>query len=265
MFLKESTFRKFAEIFYQLTGIELKENKKYLIENRLSKFIGENKPYKTYEEFYKALLNDTSGRKKELFIQSLITNYTFFFREPIHFSFVRWYLRNYLEAQPYIRIWSNGCSTGEEPYSIAISALLEYPNLSRYDFKILATDVVVKYLEYAKEGKYPKSKLQSIDQKLLSTYFEEYKEFFMIKKNVKELIAFRLLNIISNYPFSREFDIVFLRNVLIYFSPKEKEKIIQMIYPHLKKNGYLIIGLSESLVGITHFLKPLKYSIYKKA
>lgn len=264
--LNQNTFKNISNLFYQLTGIELKDHKKYLVENRLSKYIGEGKEFSSFEDFYQKLLKDKTGDLKKLFIQSLITNYTFFFREPIHFSFVRWYLRNRLEKELYIRIWSNGCSTGEEAYSIAISSLMEFPNIENYDFKILASDVVKEYLIKAQEGIYSKSKLSNLNYQFLLKFFDYLPNIdsYRIKEKVKKLIAFRILNLISTYPFTKEFDIVFLRNVLIYFNKKEKEEIINKIYQYIKKNGYLIIGLSESLVGIDHPLKMLKHSIYKK-
>ncbi|MFN3603124.1 MAG: CheR family methyltransferase [Leptonema sp. (in: bacteria)] len=264
--LKNSTFYKLQDLFYRLTGIKLKENKKYLVENRLSKFVGENKNFKTFEDFYDALVTDPSGNLKNLLIQALITNYTFFFREPIHFSFLRWYLRNNKEKQPYLRIWSCGCSTGEEAYSIAITALMELPNLQQYDFKILASDVVKEYILQAKQGIFSKHKLENFNKELILKYFDylPHLESYQIKQRVKEFIAFRILNLISPFPFTKEFDIIFLRNVLIYFTLEEKKEIIKKIYPYIKRNGYLILGLTESLTGIPHSFEVLKYSIYKK-
>ncbi|MCS7204723.1 MAG: protein-glutamate O-methyltransferase CheR [Leptospiraceae bacterium] len=265
--LKDSTFRKLKKVFYELTGIELKE-KKYLVENRLAKYIGEDRAYKTYEEFYEAVLKDKTGEVKNLLVQSLVTNYTFFFRDPIHFAFVRWYIRNFYNQQEYLHIWSNGCSTGEEAYSIVISALLEKPDLSNEKFKVLATDVSKENIQKAIKGTYESWKMSYVKSKknILHGFFQYHssEDFYIVKPQVRSFVYFRILNVLSPYPFTKEFDIVFLRNVLIYFDQSEREEIINKIYHFTKRNGYLVLGLSENLIGITSPFKPLKYSIYKK-
>lgn len=265
--LSEELFNKFAELFYRFSGIKLKDYKKYLVEYRLSKFVGTSRPYKTYEEFYDALVKDLSGELRKEFIQVLTTNYTYFFREGVHFDFLKNYLsKNYMSME-YIRLWSAGCSTGEEAYSMAITALESIPNLNLYDFKILATDIANSVLNFAIEGIYHFSKIKgSLDDKILRKYFifDKNKKTFKVKDEVKKLIAFRYLNIMDKYPFNRKFDIVFLRNVLIYFDNNEKEYILRKIYDYIKDGGYLILGLSESVVGIKSPFKSLKNSIYIK-
>ncbi len=265
--LTDELFNKFAELFYRFSGIKLKDYKKYLVEYRLSKFVGHSRPYKTYEEFYDALIKDLSGELRKEFVQVLTTNYTYFFREGIHFEFLKDYLKeNYLKME-YIRLWSAGCSTGEEAYSMAIRALETIPVLESYDFKILATDISHAVLKFAMEGIYHYSKIKgSLDDKILRKYFifDKVKKTFKVKEEVKKFIAFRYLNIMDKYPFTKKFDIVFLRNVLIYFDNNEKEYILRKIYDYIKEGGYLILGLSESIVGIKCPFKSIKNSIYVK-
>lgn len=265
-YLKETTFRKLASLFYKYTGIKA-YNKKYLFENRLSRLVGENKEFRNFEKLYEAILQDSSGNLRNLFIQLLVTNYTYFFRESIHFSFVRWYVRNHYEKQEYIHIWSNGCSTGEEAYSIAISALIENPNLDKKKFKVLATDIAKQNILKAIEGRYSAIKfMDGTPQKgILKKFFIPLQENeFRIHPDVRQYVYFRILNTLDPLPFTKKFDIVFLRNVLIYFGEKEKKEIIANIYPHIKKNGYLVVSLSENLVGVPDYFQKLKYSIYKK-
>ncbi|MCX7820118.1 MAG: protein-glutamate O-methyltransferase CheR [Brevinematales bacterium] len=267
IYLSDELFNKFAELFYRFSGIKLKDYKKYLVEYRLSKFVGISKPYKTYEEFYDALIKDLSGELRKGFVQVLTTNYTYFFREGVHFDFLREYLKKNYTKMDYIRLWSAGCSTGEEAYSMAITALETIPILKSYDFKILATDISNAVLKFAIEGVYHYSKIKgSLDDKILRNYFvfDRAKKNFIVKDEVKSYVAFRYLNIMDKYPFNKKFDIVFLRNVLIYFDNTEKEYILRKIYDYIKDNGYLILGLSESIVGVRSPFKSIKNSIYVK-
>lgn len=265
--LTNKIFKKFSEYFYNTTGILIKENKKYLVEHRLSKFIGYDKEFTSFEEFYSALINDKTGELKTLVIQALTTNWTFFFREDVHFNFLKEYLKDNYKSQPYIRIWSAGCSTGEEAYSVAITALEAVPEIEQFDFRILATDVSLQVLKSAYEGVYHYSKIKgAVPDKILKKYFifDKEKKNFIVKDEVKNLVYFRYLNLMDNYPFQKEFDVVFLRNVLIYFDKREKEYILEKVYNVIKKGKYLILGLSESLIGIRHPFILLKNSIYQK-
>lgn len=263
--LSDALFYKFIDFFYIRTGIKLKEYKKYLIINRLSKFIGSDKKYLTFEDFYNALVSTDDTDFINSFVNAITTNFSFFFRENIHFDFIRYFFSKLDFKTNHTRIWSAACSTGEEAYSAAISALQVVNNLSEYDFKILGTDISTNALSGAEKGSYNIDRLDGkIDEKLLKTYFDKKDNCYVVKDFVKELIDFRYLNLMKAYPFTREFDIAFLRNVLIYFDLNEKEYIINHIYPYIKKGGYLILGLSETLLGIKHNFKTLKYSIYKK-
>lgn len=264
--LSDSLFVKFASLFFEKTGIRLKDYKKYLIINRLAKFVGDDSEYKNFQELYDAL---TSGESEDLlykFINAITTNFSYFFREKIHFDFLSHFFKNIYKDAPYIRIWSAACSTGEEAYSAAITAFENLSSDKINRLKILGTDISTRVVNAALKGVYDYAKIESqLGQKVAEDYFDRYDDKLIVKDKVKSLIDFRYLNLMSSYPFTKEFDIVFLRNVLIYFDNKEKEYIINKIYPYVKKDGYLIIGLSESTVGIKHNFKSLKYSIYKKA
>jgi chemotaxis protein methyltransferase CheR len=266
--LSDNTFNKIADYFYKHTGILLKVQKKYLVENRLERYIGKDNRFKSFEDFYKALIEDRTGEIKSLLFQSLTTNWTFFFRENIHFDFLKKYLIKNYDKEPYIRIWSAGCSTGEEAYSAAITCYETVPDIKSYDLKILATDISLKVINYGIDGVYHYSKIKNnIPDNLLKKYFifDKENKSFKVKDQIKELVHFRYLNLMEEkYPFKKKFDIVFLRNVLIYFDRKEKEYILSKIYEYIKENGYLILGMSESLVDVKHPFKILKNSIYSK-
>jgi len=266
--LTDSLFKKFVEYFYKLTGISIKDYKKYLLESRLLKFVGPEKKFRDFETYYKALISDKQGELVREFINTLTTNWTFFFREEVHFNFLKNYLKEKINIEPYIRLWSAGCSTGEEAYSMAICCFEVLNNPFLYDLKILATDISLDVLKVAYQGVYHYNRMLkgSIEDRILKKYFifDKENKDFIVKDEVKSLVSFRYLNLMDDYPFKKKFDVVFLRNVLIYFDNNEKEYILSKIFPYVKDGGYVILGLSESLVGISHPFKMLKNSIYQK-
>ncbi|OHD53439.1 MAG: hypothetical protein A2Y33_15065 [Spirochaetes bacterium GWF1_51_8] len=265
--LTDELFKKFALMLFELSGIKLQDHKKYLLIHRLSKYVGPTKPFHSFEQYYHALLDDKSGKLTTDFLNVLTTNFTFFFREPLHFDFLREYLGKASQTEPYIRIWSAACSSGEEPYSMAIAITQAVPDYKNYDIKVLASDISRKMLNAAETGVYHYTKVRGhLDDSLLRNYFDFDRETnaFTVKQFLRELIAYRYINLLEPYPFHKAFDLVFLRNVLIYFDNKEKEYIINKILSYIKPGGYLILGLSESLVGIDHKLKINRNSIYQK-
>jgi chemotaxis protein methyltransferase CheR len=266
--LSDDLFKKFVNLFYKLTGIYLKDYKKYLVEYRLCKIVGTNNEFCNYESLYNALCHDNEGNLTLKFINLLTTNYTYFFREEYHFAFLKEYITSNYNRQPYIRLWSAGCSTGEEAYSMAIMCHESIKNnIKDYDIKILATDISIDVLRYAIKGVYHYTKFRSnIDDKIIKKYFnfDKANKQFTIKDEVKRLVHVGFLNLMDSYPFKKQFDVVFLRNVLIYFDNQEKEFILSKIYDYIKPSGYLILGLSESLVGLHHSFLQLPHSIYKK-
>ncbi len=266
--ISDDLFLKFKDLLYRKAGLKLGQHKKYLLEYRLSKYIGEQTGYYNYEQFYKALLKDNDVLN--IFLEEMTTNYTYFFREYIHFKFLYYYLLNKGYEQPYINIWSCGCASGEEPYSIAM-VLRDIQNLELCNkTKILATDISEKVLYKAISGIYNKRSIEENSEINLIKNYSKYLKYnktddaYLVKDEIKKFITFRILNLVDDYPFKKKFDIVFLRNVLIYFDNNVKEKILNKIYEFIKPQGYLIISLSESLVGIKHKFIQKKYSIYQK-
>ncbi|MDH7554310.1 MAG: CheR family methyltransferase [Spirochaetota bacterium] len=203
--LSDELFKKFVNLFYELAGISLKDYKKYLVEYRLCKIVGPDKEFKDYESLYEALINDKGGKLRTQFINLLTTNYTYFFREDYHFKFVQEYVKNNYQNEPYMRLWSAGCSTGEEAYSMAIVC---YEALDRavntYDIKILATDISLNVITFALEGVYHYSKIRgNIEDPLLKRYFyfDKDKKTFTVKEEIKNLVQVRFLNLMDDYPF----------------------------------------------------------------
>ncbi|MFQ3620707.1 MAG: CheR family methyltransferase [Spirochaetales bacterium] len=265
--LPDALFKQFTQLLQELSGITLKDYKKYLMEYRLQKLVGPDKPFSTYSELYKALLADRVGTLRTEYVNVLTTNYTYFFREEIHFQFLAYYLRTKAQTQSYLRFWSAACSSGEEAYSMAMVCAEESRHGIPKDLRILATDISYKMLAYSQQGIYPYHRIRG---HVPDTYLKRYFAFnpeektFTVRPSLREFLQFRYLNLMEPYPFKRNFDIVFLRNVLIYFETKEKEYILQKIFQVTKPGGYLVLGLSESLVGVSHSFTPLKHSIYRK-
>ncbi len=265
--LVQKTFVEIRDYLFRETGISLHDHKIYLARHRLSKFVGIGKAYTSFEEFFRAVQKDVSGNLKTEMINVLTTNFSYFFREPVHFDFLHHYLKKQASSQEQIRLWSAACSTGEEPYSLSITAQRAMPDLGQKDFKILATDISTTVLKGAMKGVYHYNKVRGhIENSELKRYFtfDRNTNDFMVSPDTKNVVAFRYLNLLGKFPFQRLFDVVFLRNVLIYFDTREKEIVIRKIYDFIKPGGYLILGLSESLVGINHSYKSMKNSIYQK-
>lgn len=265
--LSDALFQKFTTLLQSWAGITIRDYKKYLVEYRLQRLVGPEKRFRTFEELYRALVTDSTGTLRTEFLNALTTNYTYFFREDVHFRFLSYYLRTKSQEQSYLRFWSAGCSTGEEAYSMAITCLEEGFKETTTDIRTLATDISQRALSFAKIGVFPYSRIRThVPDSLLKKYFlfDREQKTFTVRESLRRMVVFRSLNLMDPYPFQKQFDVVFLRNVLIYFDSKEKEHILENIWKVLKAGGYLILGLSESLVGISHPFTPLKHSIYRK-
>jgi chemotaxis protein methyltransferase CheR len=264
--LSDALFLKFSELLFLRTGIALKDYKKYLVVNRLSRMIGPGRDYPDFPAFYSALSSDPDGPLMTEFVNALTTNYSYFFRDPVHFQLLEQYLRDAGRSQEYLRFWSAASSTGEEAYSIAITLLKNAACLGS-DCRVLATDISTKVLAKAEEGNYSAVHIAGhVDPEDLRRFFaaSEDNSRYRVKDEARELVAFRYLNLLSDYPITRQMDMIFLRNVLIYFGPEEKAFVVRRMEEYLKPGGYLVVGLSESLVGVDHPFTMCRNSIYRK-
>ncbi len=197
-------------------------------------------------------------------IDELTTNKTEFFREKAHFDFLDTEVFSKVPRDKTIKIWSAGCSTGEEPYSLAIAA-----ERHRLNYEIIATDLSDQALEKAKQGIYTKQSVEHLDKYILHLFFNKKeinnKEYFAVKSYLKNHVNFYKLNLIDEvYNIPRDFDIIFFRNVLIYFSQQTQYKVLIHIIKHLKSNGYLFIGFSETIYNKDLPITRIGPSIYQK-
>ncbi|MFQ6615123.1 MAG: CheR family methyltransferase, partial [Fidelibacterota bacterium] len=261
MELTTRTFNKIREIVYQRSGIALNENKMALVSARIGKRLRalELPDYERYLEF---LNQDKSGDELVQLLDVISTNVTSFFRENDHFEFIREIFPEWIESgQRRFRFWSAACSTGEEPYSLAMTLKESNPG-KKIDAKILATDLSTRVLEQSIRGVYKEKNLNTVTRSLRLKYFDSYsedgKQYFQVKEILKKMVVFRRLNLSKPpFPMKGPLDAVFNCNVMIYFDNAGRKKLIDEIYRLLKPGGCLILGHAESLAGIPSDFKSV--------
>lgn len=267
----ESDFIKISRLVYEQSGINLSDSKKELVKARLGKRIRKGR-FQSFGEYYRHVINDSSGEEIILLLDSISTNFTHFFRENHHFEYLKNQLIPKIKERAIrrqkIRIWSAGCSSGEEPYSIAITLLESMAPVTNWDLKILATDISTKVLANAQSGVYLKEKIQVLSPGLTKKYFlrgeNQWSNYVKVKTSIKTLIQFQRINLMEPFSFNESFDCIFCRNVMIYFDKKTRENLVNRLYEHLEKEGVLFIGHSESLTGIEHPFLYVQPAVYKK-
>lgn len=271
--LSHSDFRRFSTLVYKKCGINLHEGKKDLVRARLSKRLRET-GFENFKEYYKFLTQQDSGDELVRMLDAISTNVTSFFREGKHFDFLKETVFASLEAgrngtgPTRLRFWSAGCSSGEEPYSLAIWLLEYFGDHPGFDMRILATDISAKVLTQAQQGVYPAGRLKGVPQVLIRKYFQRgYRRqegYFRAKQSVREMIDFRRFNLMEPFQFKESFDLILCRNVMIYFDKKTQESLINKFYECLVDGGYLLVGGSESLTGRDHCFRYVAPTIYQK-
>ncbi|MBC5646737.1 CheR family methyltransferase [Christensenella tenuis] len=268
MDLNEREFCRLRDFMYGKFGINLSE-KKTLIEGRLSNTLSA-KGFKSFTEFIDHLEKDKTGEDLSLVVTKLTTNFTYFYREEQHIEFMKKVALN--EILPTIRdgnlnIWSAGCSSGEEPYTIAMF-LDEYFQGRRTDLdkRILATDISDKVLNIAQKGVYHDDRMTRMPPNWQKAYFKHLGgDEFEVKPKIKQEIIFRKFNLMEPvFRFKRKFHIIFCRNVMIYFDANTINKLTQRFYDALMPGGYLFIGLSETLLKHHTNFEYVQPSIYRK-
>jgi len=270
--LEDDEFRLISKLVYDKFGIKLSEQKKTLVIERLQKILRTG-GFSSFKDYYDYILTEATGTAILTFIDKISTHHTFFFRESEHFEFLKTNgfpeLINEIRAQGRkdIKIWCAGCSSGEEPYSLAMIANDYFKeHAPGIEISILATDISVTSIEKAESGIYPAQSVMQIPTLLRQKYFTSIGDGnFSIKKSLKDLILFRRLNLMrDDYPFKGKFDIIFCRNVMIYFDLPTRQKLIERYSRYTENHGYLLIGHSESIDRNCHCYKFIKPAIYKK-
>jgi chemotaxis protein methyltransferase CheR len=205
--LTNKDFYALSDIFHDLTGIKYSTDKIYLFENRLSKFVGEWGGFSNYNDFISKLKSDPDLRNR--FINELTTNFTFFFRESIHFYFLKYIVNKKFIKEKEVRIWSAAASGGHEAYSMAISLLGRHNNVST-NFKILATDIATEKIEFAIKGVYKLEEINGyLNKESILKFFNIKNNQYYVKNFLKSHITFKILNLMDPYPFHKKFHIIF--------------------------------------------------------
>ena len=263
--MDSTTFNSFRRIVYEKSGITLHEGKEALVSARVGKrmrALGMD----DHKKYLDLVLNDDSGNEVIRLLDVISTNVTHFFREPQHFDFFSREIRKIVATgQNKIRIWCAASSSGEEPYSLAMTFLENCADF-RGDFRILATDISTRVLTLAQEGVYPEKKTETIPPLLLDRYFDQRDDKqYQAKQKLRTLIKFARLNLSKPpFPMRGPFDMVFCRNVMIYFDNEVRKKLLDEVYRLLAPGGYLVVGHAESLTGMLCNLKSVRPSIYMK-
>jgi len=271
--MTDADFNRLSTFIYNDLGIKMPDVKKVMLQSRLQKRLSELKmsSFKEYIDF----VFSREGQEQEIIrmIDVVTTNKTDFFREPIHFEFLtETAIPQLMAANPNmstLRIWSAGCSSGEEPYTLTI-VLKEFASRNPgFDFEIMATDLSTKILDKAITAVYGEDRVSMIPIDLKRKYFLKSKDpaskTVRVIPELRSKVSFRRLNFMdAQYHVEKEFDIVFCRNVLIYFDRETQQQVINKLSSKLKPNGYFFLGHSESITNMNVPLKQIKPTIFRK-
>ncbi|MDH7600553.1 MAG: protein-glutamate O-methyltransferase [Armatimonadota bacterium] len=266
--LDENSHAFISRIVHEKAGIVLGKGKQELVKARLAKRIrvlGLN----NVKDYVAYLKEDRTGQELRELIDVITTNKTSFFREPDHFDFVAETIVPALRTRSTkMRFWSAGCSTGEEPYSLAITLRENLSNVDLLDVKILATDISNRVLAYARKAEYTQDKMEGVPESIAKRYFVEVRRengtVWSVSKDVRELVRFARLNLLDEWPMKGPFDVIFCRNVMIYFDKATRQTLVSRFCDYLSTGGYLIVGHSEGLSVSTRILDYVRPGIYRK-
>lgn len=268
--ITEEEYTLLRDLINRESGISFARLRREVILSRISRRLKELN-FERFHDYYERVLND-SDELSDL-IDRVSTNVTQFFREPKQFDFLSLSaIPDILSTAPKkIRVWSAGCSTGEEPYTIAMAfqEAFDRYGVRNPDFKILASDISSRVLKRAEEGIYTAEDVSQVPPQFLSKYFlagvGRNEGFYQAKKVLRDSILFRHINLTAEvYPVRGVFDMIFCRNVIIYFDKAIQDRVVNSLLRFLKPGGYLLCGHSESLIGLRNMLRAVQPCIYRK-
>lgn len=271
--ISDRVFNQIVGIVYQESGIVL-HDKRELLEARLAS-LSRKKGYGDAEDVLERLKSDQTGHAVVELLDQVSTNLTYFFREPAHFDFMSKVFLPQITAlkkarrQNRIRVWSAACSSGEEPYSVAITINEFLGNDPGWDVKILATDISTKVLHKAIAGQYSRQEVLRAPAGLIQRYFvrkgDRHAPIYEVTDDIKKMIVFRRLNLLEEtYPFSGLFDLIICRNVMIYFDFQTKNALLKRFHRYMHDGAYFFTGHAESLTSFESIFKRVKVAVYQK-
>ena len=259
--LSGEEFRQITSLMYQRFGIDLRTGKEGLVEARLGKRLRAG-GFATFGAYFEHAVTDRTGEALIEMVDSLTTNHTSFLRERAHFDFLVKTILPGIPARSGVEIWSAACSTGEEPYSIACTAIDALGGDSR--LRILATDLSTRVLSRAKEGVYPAERFSEFSPAWMQTFLRKEPDGnYRFKPEVVARIDFKRLNLMEPVTHGRRFHVIFCRNVMMYFDRGTQQSVVGRLSACLEPGGYLFVGHSETLSGIEHNLRYISPAIYR--
>jgi len=268
--MTDRQFEKFCKLIYDELGNVIKDEKRKTLEIKIEKIIHKYHPeLKTVDKYYDELIKaNKKDRIWEIFVDNITVHKTNFFREKEHFDYISENMTNIVNSIPRIkekneiRVWCAATSTGEEVYTLYIVLKECLPPGCK--IKFLATDISEKVLTKAIKGRYSALSVECLNTNIKSRYFYKVGDEYQVKQDVIESITFRKMNLLDDFKFQNKFDIIFCRNVMIYFDDVIRNKILDKIYDVLIDKGLLFLGISESLSGRNSKFDFIKLSIYTK-
>ncbi len=271
--LSDRDYQHVRELVHELAGISLNDGKRELVVARLSKRIRQL-GLKSVGQYLTYVREQKSQDELITMLDALSTNLTSFWREAQHFDYLGQQTLPALAARAQrngfyrLRAWSAGCSSGEEPYSLAMLALHTLPDADRWDLKILATDLSTRVLATARAGVYSAERLKTVPPALRHAYFVNERtsrgKQHRVAEPVRACVSFARLNLMESWPMRGPMDFIFCRNVMIYFDKPTQTRLVSRFHELLKPGGTLFIGHSESLTGIDHGFRYVRPTIYEK-
>lgn len=262
--LQRREFEQFKGLLYESFGIDLREGKEELVAARLGKKIREL-GFRTYSQYFDFVTTGRDSNALSDMVDLLTTNHTSFFREATHFEFLRHVFNHLKSHRKQIKIWCAASSTGEEPYSIAMTALEE---TTPGRVEITATDLSTRVLKAAQAGVYAADRVTGIPEDFLRRYFlrgeGKSSGFFRVKPVLASHVTFSRLNLVEQYSHPTTFSMIWCRNVMIYFDKPTQARVVARLSDWLEPGGYLFIGHSEALSGVSHSLKYIQPAVYRK-
>lgn len=264
--LSEKEYRYLCEFIFAKTGIYYANHKRLMVESRLSSLVGTNQPFDSFSHLVWQLQHEPTPDLVSWVIGRLSTHYSYFFREPVHFRFLQYKLMGDWATSMNVRVLSAACAAGQEAWSAAICAQSALHQGRKGQISIQGLDVDRASVALAQAGCYPGSEiLPNMTSTAVNRYFDQTSpDSFQVKEILRQHCTFRIKNLLDPIRNSNElYDIVFLRNILIYFKPDERKHLLTNMRQLIRPQGYLIISLSESLQDHSLPFKSLKYSIYR--
>lgn len=271
--LSHEEFLKFREFFYRKTGIQFEDSKRYFVDKRLIERI-EATDSGNFRNYFITLRFETTGQELQRLTNLMTVNETYFFREEYQFKCLVTSILPEITAlrkkQCPIRIWSVPSSSGEEPYSIAMYLLEYWPGINHWDVEIISSDIDTKIIAQARRGLYSDRSIQHLPANLLEKYFRHNREGYQICDDLRQAVEFTKVNLMkpSDVRGYREFDIIFCRNLLIYFDDLSRRQAADTFYDALNPGGFLCLGHSESMSRVSSLYQVRKFSdavIYQKS